>query len=89
MGVRQVRQTERIRLGHQAERYLLREWGMCRFVWNALTAESKSRHQANLDSTFGYADQNKFLTQLRQATSGPSVDAVTGLNWLAEGSSVP
>ena len=88
MGVRQVRQTERIRPGHQAERYLLREWGMCRFVWNALTAESKSRHQANLDSTFGYADQNKFLTQLRQATSGPSVDAVTGLNWLAEGSSV-
>lgn len=93
MIVRQVRQTERIRPGAIAERYLLREWGMCRWVWNQLVAESADAHLFNRAATqmgatsvptFGYAEQDKFLTRLRRTT----VDPATGERWLAAGSSV-
>ncbi|MBK5249181.1 MAG: helix-turn-helix domain-containing protein, partial [Actinomycetales bacterium] len=57
-----VRYTYRLRPGKTAQRYLAREWGMCRYVWNQLTAESKNRHITNPDGTFGYAAQDKFLT---------------------------
>lgn len=67
---------------------------MCRFVWNALCAESKDRHMWNQVAaangalskdlpTFGYGEQDKFLTRLRAST----VDE-DGVRWLAAGSSV-
>lgn len=98
MATRQVRQTERIRPGRTAQRYLIREWGMCRHVWNQLVEQSQDRHlwnhvaYANAGGelawddlpTFGYAEQDKFLSRLRQTTTDP----VTGVHWLAEGSSV-
>jgi len=68
---------------------------MCRFVWNTLCAESKDRHLWNQVAaangalpkdlpTFGYGEQDKYLTRLRAST----VDPVTGERWLAAGSSV-
>lgn len=93
MSVRQVRQTERIRPSRTAERYLLREWGMCRYVWNSLVRESQDAHLFNQIATtygatstptFGYADQDKYLTMLRATTTDPD----TGEHWLAAGSSV-
>jgi len=93
MTVRQVRQTERIRPGTLAERYLLREWGMCRWVWNQLVAESADQHLYNQTAiqmgatsvrAFGYAEQDKTLTRLRATM----VDPETGEKWLATGSSV-
>lgn len=94
VSVRKVRQTERIRPGRAAERYLFREWGMCRYVWNQLCEESQTRHLWNRAArasgvawedlpTFGYADQDKHLSRLRRAT----VDE-DGVAWLAGGSSV-
>ena len=73
----------------------MREWGACRFVWNQLVQESKTRHTTNLNlltdgvskddlPTFGAAEQDKHLTHLRATT----VDAETGEAWLARGSSV-
>lgn len=89
-----VRYTYRLRPGHTAQRYLSREWGMCRFVWNSLVAESKARHASNLVliaggaapedvSTFGYAEQDRMLTELRASTVNDE-----GEHWLAAGSSV-
>jgi putative transposase len=78
-----VRYTYRLRPGATAERYLDREWGMCRYVWNQLVAESKARHAADPAATFGYAAQDKLLTHLRATTLDP--DSVA---WLAGGSSV-
>lgn len=77
-----VRHTYRLRPGVTAQRYLAREWGMCRYVWNQLVAQSKSRRATNPDATFGYADQDKFLTHLRATTTHDEVA------WLAAGSSV-
>lgn len=79
-----VRYTYRLRPGKAAQRYLAREFGMCRYVWNQLVAESKARREADPDATFGYAEQDKFLTRLRATTADPE----TGVKWLAEGSSV-
>lgn len=93
MVVRQVRQTERIRPGSNAETYLVREWGMCRYVWNQLVQESADAHLFNQAAlafgavsvpTFGYAEQDKYLTQLRATTT----DTETGEYWLKTGSSV-
>lgn len=88
-----VRYTYRLRPGQAARRYLAREWGACRFVWNALVEQSKTRHIANLAAlaqgldpgelgTFGYAAQSKFLTHLRATAA----NAETGERWLAAGS---
>jgi len=67
---------------------------MCRHVWNRLVEESADRHMWNQAAaangadrgtlpTFGYAEQDKFLTHLRATTA-----AETGERWLAAGSSV-
>ena len=90
-----LRYNFRLRPGRDALAYLSREWGMCRWVWNRLTAESKDRHLDNQIAvangchkdalpTFGYAEQDKYLTHLRATTR----DVVTGEHWLACGSSV-
>ena len=93
MGMSQVRYSYRLRPGKTAERYLLREWGMCRFVWNYLVAESNDRHMFNQIAKslgassvpdFGYAEQDRCLTRLR----ADMVDGETGERWLAQGSSV-
>ena len=78
-----VRYTYRLRPGATAQRYLMREWGMCRYVWNQLVAETKARRETAPDTTFGYADQDKHLTHLRATTRNDDGDA-----WLAAGSSV-
>lgn len=86
-----VRYTYRLRPGNAAKRYLAREWGMSRYVWNELVAQSKAIHEAwpsillsgAEKVTFGAAGADKFLTQLRATT----IDA-EGRHWLAEGSSV-
>jgi putative transposase len=78
-----VRYTYRLRPGKTAQRYLAREWGMCRYVWNQLVAESKTRHATDPDVMFGYAAQDKFLTHLRATTRDDD-----GVAWLAVGSSV-
>ena len=90
----EVRYTYRLRPGQTARRYLAREWGMCRMVWNSLVERSADEHMWNqiaLDygaardelPTFGYADQDKHLTRLRRTTVDDN-----GVYWLAEGSSV-
>lgn len=90
-----VRYNYRLRPGNDAQAYLAREWGACRWLWNRLVAESKDRHLDNQIGlangctkeqlpTFGYATQDKFLTGLRQSTCDPE----TGELWLARGSSV-
>ena len=90
-----VRYTYRLRPGRQALAYLFRESGMCRYVWNALVAQTRDLHLDNQIGaangarpdqlpTFGYSAQDKFLTQLRATTC----DQTTGERWLAAGSSV-
>lgn len=83
MGEQVVRYNFRLRPGARALAQLQREWGRCRYVWNALVAESRRRHTQQPGSTFGYKEQDKFLTHLRSTT----VDE-DGTRWLAEGSSV-
>jgi len=39
-----VRYTYRLRPGAEAKAYLLREAGMCRFVWNQLVVKSKESY---------------------------------------------
>jgi putative transposase len=88
MALTQVRQTQRLRPSGNAERHLLHEYGKCRWLWNSLVTESKDRYLNDPGSTFGYAEQDKFLTSLRNATTGAVIDSATGTNWLSEGSSV-
>ena len=94
MLVVEVRYTYRLRPGVRAQRYLIREWGMCRAVWNRLVSASQDEHLFNEIAlangavrtdlpTFGYAQQDKFLTRLRATTVNDA-----GERWLAEGSSV-
>ena len=78
-----VRYTHRLRPGATAQRYLMREWGMCRYVWNQLVAETNARRETAPDTTFGYAEQDKHLTHLRATTRNDDGNA-----WLAAGSSV-
>lgn len=78
-----VRYTYRLRPGQAAQRYLAREWGMCRYVWNQLVAQSRDLYAADPGATFGAAAQDKFLTRLRATTTGED-----GVAWLALGSSV-
>lgn len=91
----EVRYTYRLRPGRTARRYLVREAGGCRKVWNELVEASADAHMWNQIAetygadrdqllTFGYADQDKHLTRMRQAL----IDAETGVRWLAKGSSV-
>lgn len=88
VALQRVRQTQRIRPSGRAERYLLQEYGKCRWLWNQLVAESRKRYRDDPAGTFGYAEQDKYLTGLRNATTGAVIDSQTGTNWLAEGSSV-
>jgi putative transposase len=98
LGRVKVRYTYRLRPGQAAQRYLAREWGMCRFVWNRLVEESAERFRCSRNAaivsasggarsgellTFGYAEQDKFLTGLRS-----SIVDDEGCRWLAAGSSV-
>lgn len=86
-----VRYTYQLRPGSTARRYLAREWGMCRYVWNEMVAQSQAISDAwpsvklagAEPITFGPARADKFLTHLRKTT----VDT-TGYKWLADGSSV-
>lgn len=86
-----LRQTYRLRPGKAALRYLAREWGMCRYVWNEMNAQSKAIFEARPSVllsgaepvTFGAGGADKFLTHLRATTVG-----VDGTRWLAQGSSV-
>lgn len=86
-----LRQTFRLRPGKTALRYLAREWGMCRFVWNEMNTQAKGIYEARPSImlagadpvTFGPAGADKFLTHLRATTVGED-----GTYWLAEGSSV-
>ncbi len=86
-----VRYRYRLRPGRVAERYLLREWDACRFVWNELVATNRDIHTARhtialvgaAPVTFGAAQQDKLLTHLRATV----VDQ-DGVKWLAAGSSV-
>lgn len=86
-----VRYTYRLRPGKTAERYLVREWGMCRYVWNEMVAQSRAIHEAwpsiklsgSDPITFGPAGADKFLTHLRRTTVNAE-----GEKWLAAGSSV-
>lgn len=78
-----VRHTYRLRPSRTALRYLAREWGMCRFVWNELAAHSQHLHAVDPTATFGAAAQDRYLTHLRATTVDDD-----GVAWLAEGSSV-
>lgn len=86
-----VRYTYRLRPGRTARRYLAREWGMCRYVWNELVAQSnavfEARHTIALAGaepvTFGAAQADRFLTRLRANTTDQD-----GVKWLAAGASV-
>ena len=91
----EVRYTYRLRPSQTARRYLAREWGLCRKVWNMLVERSADEHLWNQNARtygahpeslpkFGYADQDKYLTWLRTNLRDPE----TGVNYLAEGSSV-
>lgn len=92
--VMDIRYTYRLRPSRSAKRYLIQEWGMCRHVWNKLVEKSLDTHLVNRAGvangsatqsvqTFGYANQDKFLTQLRANTVNDE-----GEHWLAQGSSV-
>lgn len=90
-GSMKVRYNYRLRPGATAEAWLLREWGMCRYVWNQLVERSNDiyalRDTAALAGaaplTFGMADASKFVTYLRATTTDPE----TGEKWLSTGSS--
>lgn len=77
MAVDSARYNYRLRPGSGAVRALEAEWDRCRWLWNQLVENSKARHQEDPTSTFGYAAQDKMLTQARAEHS-----------WLADGSSV-
>lgn len=80
-----------MRPGAQALEYLKSEWDNCRFIWNELVSASKDTYLANRDNlifdknkvTFGYADQDKYITYLRSELTDKN-----GEYWLAKGSSV-
>ncbi len=86
-----VRYLYRIRPGKTAQRYLARESGMCRYVWNQLVDRSKTLYE--LQPTiilsragpmhFGRKQADAFLTELRRTTVNEH-----GEHWLATGSSV-
>lgn len=86
-----VRYTYRLRPGQSAQRYLAREWGMCRFVWNEMVAHSQALFDARQSIAlagaepvgFGPAAADKLLTQMRARLRDED-----GVAWLAQGSSV-
>ncbi|MCL6424458.1 transposase [Brachybacterium sp. JHP9] len=86
-----VRYQYRLRPGRTAETRLIRESGMCRYVWNELVAYSQALHEAResialagaAPVTFGPAQADRFLTHLRATTVNTD-----GVRWLREGSSV-
>jgi len=82
-----VRYTYRLRPGEIAKAYLVREAGMCRFVWNQLVVKSKESYlefkATGAAQDFGLKAQGKFLTELRRNTCDDA-----GVFWLKSGSSV-
>ncbi|KFI59413.1 putative transposase [Bifidobacterium gallicum DSM 20093 = LMG 11596] len=84
-----VRYTYRLRPSKTARRRLMREWGMCRYVWNRMVEESKRRHELNRDEGrlhdegFGDKTAQRYLTILRNLTCDEHGD-----RWLREGSVV-
>lgn len=86
-----VRYEYRLRPGATAQRYLAREAGMCRYVWNQMVEHSRVLREARLSIalagaapvTFGAAQADKHLTHLRATTVNEH-----GEHWLAKGSSV-
>ena len=85
MGGVKVRYTYRLRPGADAQAYLLREFGMCRWVWNHLVAQSRLAYRLNAVSvpsgngevTFRPAQQDKFLTGLRASTVDHALGALS------------
>ena len=88
MGDSKARYTFRLRTGTTASRALDAEWDRCRWVWNQLVVESRTRHVWNEVArsngvsddgllTFGYATADRMLTRWRATHA-----------WLAQGSSV-
>jgi putative transposase len=70
-----ARFTYRVRVSAAVERALLREWGLCRWVWNQCVAESKAASRERRPC--GPAGLDKMLTGWRAEHE-----------WLREGSSV-
>jgi putative transposase len=70
-----ARFTYRVRVSAAAERALLREWGLCRWVWNQCVSESKAASRERRQC--GPAGLDKMLTGWRAEHE-----------WLREGSSV-
>jgi putative transposase len=70
-----ARFTYRVRVSAAAERALVREWGLCRWVWNQCVAESKAASRERRPC--GPAGLDKMLTGWREEHE-----------WLREGSSV-
>ena len=84
-----VRYTYRLRPGAVAVAALTAEWDRCRWVWNALTAESKARHIVNeVSRSNGYAAEADLLTFGYKAQDGQLTRWRREHPWLAEGSSV-
>lgn len=84
-----VRYTYRLRPSKTAQRLLMREWGMCRYVWNQMVEESRRRYELNQTEgwlggeDFGDAVAQRYLTILRDFTCDEN-----GEQWLREGSVV-
>ena len=76
-----LRYTYRARIGKQAERAIMREWGACRWVWNQMVEENRKRHEQGLE--FGDKQAQEHLTRLRAETTSEN-----GERWLAAGSNV-
>ena len=76
-----LRYTYRARIGKQAERALMHEWGACRWVWNQMVEENRKRHGQGME--FGDKQAQEHLTRLRAETTGEN-----GEHWLAAGSNV-
>ncbi|MDA2811734.1 transposase [Nocardiopsis sp. RSe5-2] len=75
-GAGHARYTYRLRLSNTARRSLLREWGRCRWVWNACVAASKAAHKAR--EKCGPARLCRMLTGWRSTR-----------RWLRRGASMP
>lgn len=82
-----IRYSYRLRVSAANERALLREWSLCRFVWNECVAEGNAMADARLAAALAGATElpamsgkhaGAMVTMLRQSHA-----------WLAAGSSVP
>ncbi len=103
MARKTVRYTYRIRVSKRVDNALVREYGLCRAVWNHLVAESRNRHQQrrafeHADLTTLYMDQKGILRDYFEFGYNEASRLLTmlrhtlvdesGRQWLAEGSAV-